>query len=346
MTPESKKRAGAEDIGYAAWMAETVEPYLKEHGEKGYLKMEDGMSIAYRCYSLPDAGKCVVISHGFCEFAEKYNEVAYRFLQEGYSVYVPEHRGHGYSGREVDDPELVHVQSYDSYVTDFARFVETVVSPREEYRIVFAHSMGGAIAILALERYPQLFEAAVLSAPMCAMQTGKYLRFAARLLAEFCCLAGKGKCFATLAGQQGFSETPQFEGSSCLSRERYDYMFQKRLLEEHYRTYGGSYAWVRAGLRASRKLMRKENLAKIKTPVLLFAAGYDHMVDNDAIERFAELTDRTELIFMPDSRHEIFNADERTRTKYYDEIFRFIKEEEVKDYENENEQTRKILGTV
>lgn len=346
MTPENKKRAGAEDAGYAAWMAETVEPYLKEHGEKGYLKMEDGMSIAYRRYSLPDAGKCVVISHGFCEFAEKYNEVAYRFLQEGYSVYVPEHRGHGYSGREVDDLELVHVQSYDNYVTDFARFVETVVSPREEYRIVFAHSMGGAIAILALERYPQLFEAAVLSAPMCAMQTGKYPRFAARLLAEFCCLTGKRKCFARLAGQRSFSETPQFEGSSCLSRERYDYMFQKRLLDEHYRTYGGSYGWVLAGLRASRKLMRKENLAKIKTPVLLFAAGHDHMVDNDAIERFAELTNRTELFFMPDSRHEIFNADERTRTKYYDEIFRFIKEEEVKDYENENEQTRKILGTV
>lgn len=178
------------------------------------------------------------------------------------------------------------------------------------------------------------------------MQTGKYPRFAARLLAEFCCLTGKRKCFARLAGQRGFSETPQFEGSSCLSRERYDYMFQKRLLDEHYRTYGGSYGWVLAGLCASRKLMRKENLAKIKTPVLLFAAGHDHMVDNDAIERFAELTNRTELFFMPDSRHEIFNADERTRTKYYDEIFRFIKEEEVKDYENENEQTRKILGTV
>lgn len=259
---------------------------------------------------------------------------------------MPEHRGHGYSGREVDDPELVHVQSYDCYAADLARFVETVVSPGEEHRIVFAHSMGGAIAILALERYPQLFEAAVLSAPMCAMQTGKYPRFAARLLAEFCCLAGKGKCFATLAGQQGFSETPQFEGSSCLSRERYDYMFQKRLLEEHYRTYGGSYAWVRAGLRASREQMRRENLAKIKVPVLLFAAGRDHMVDNGAIKRFAEETERTKLFFMPDSRHEIFNADERTRAKYYDEIFRFIKEKEVKDYENENEQTRKILGAV
>ena len=181
---------------------------------------------------------------------------------------------------------------------------------------------------------------------MCAMQTGKYPRFLAKLLAEFCCLTGKGKCFATLAGQQGFSETPQFEGSSCPSKERYDYMFQKRLLDEHYRTYGGSYAWVRAGLRASRELMRRENLAKIKVPVLLFAAGRDHMVDNDAIVRFVEETERTKLFFMPDSRHEIFNADERTRAKYYDEIFRFIKEEEVKDYENENEQTRKILGTV
>ena len=346
MMPEDRSCAKEEKTAYAAWMAETVEPYLKEHGEKGYLKMEDGMSIAYRRYFLPDAGKCVVISHGFCEFAEKYNEVAYRFLQAGYSVYVPEHRGHGYSGREVDDPELVHVQSYDCYAADLARFVETVVSPGAEHRIVFAHSMGGAIAILALERYPQLFEAAVLSAPMCAMQTGKYPRFLAKLLAEFCCLTGKGKCFATLAGQQGFSETPQFEGSSCLSKERYDYMFQKRLLDEHYRTYGGSYAWVRAGLRASRKLMRRENLAKIKVPVLLFAAGRDHMVDNDAIARFAEETERTKLFFMPDSRHEIFNADERTRAKYYDEIFRFIKEEEVKDYENENEQTRKILGTV
>ena len=79
--PEDRSCAKEEKTAYAAWMAETVRPHLKEHGEKGYLKMEDGMSIAYRRYFLPDAGKCVVISPRFCEFAEKYNEVAYRFLQ-------------------------------------------------------------------------------------------------------------------------------------------------------------------------------------------------------------------------------------------------------------------------
>lgn len=37
--PEDRSCAKEEKTAYAAWMAETVEPYLKEHGEKGYLKM-------------------------------------------------------------------------------------------------------------------------------------------------------------------------------------------------------------------------------------------------------------------------------------------------------------------
>ena len=39
MMPEDRSCAKEEKTAYAAWMAETVEPYLKEHGEKGYLKM-------------------------------------------------------------------------------------------------------------------------------------------------------------------------------------------------------------------------------------------------------------------------------------------------------------------
>ena len=34
MMPEDKSCAKEEKTAYAAWMAETVEPYLKEHGEK------------------------------------------------------------------------------------------------------------------------------------------------------------------------------------------------------------------------------------------------------------------------------------------------------------------------
>lgn len=319
------------ECGFAAWMKGEVEPFLKKHCRDGYLQSRDGLSIHYNRYRLEGAEKCVVISHGFCEFAEKYNEMIYYLLQEGYSVYIPEHRGHGYSNRTAGDPEMVHVKNYEEYVADFVRFVESVVIPREAHRVLFAHSMGGAIGILTLEQHPGLFEAAILSSPMCGMQTGKFPHIAAKLLAGFYCLIGKGKTYASVAGQNGFCEEPDFEGSSCVSKGRYRYVFEKRLTDPHYHTYGGSYAWVYAGIRACERLMKKGALAQIDIPILLFAAGHDHMVDNDALERFVERTKKTELIFLPDAKHEIFHADDKTRKKYYDEIFLFLKGKKEKN---------------
>lgn len=335
-----------EESGFSSWMKQEVEPFLKKYCQYGYLLGRDGISIHYKRYKLEHAKKCVVISHGFCEFAEKYNEMIYYLLQMGYSVYLPEHRGHGYSDRTVDDPEMVHVRDYEEYVSDFVRFVENVVMPREKHRVLFAHSMGGAIGVLTLEQYPHLFEAAILSSPMCGMQTGKFPHFAAKLLAGFYCLTRRGERYAAVAGQGGFRKEADFAGSSCVSRERYQYVFEKRLANINYHTCGGSYAWVYAGIRACERLMKKRELAKIDVPVLLFAAGRDHMVDNGAIGRFAERTKKTRFKLLPDAKHEIYNADDTTRREYYDEIFRFLEEEKEKNYEDENEQNRKVLGIV
>ena len=58
---------------------------------------EDGATATFR--------GAVVISYGFTENARKYSELIWYFLLDGYSVCVLEHRGHGYSVRDVDDPE-------------------------------------------------------------------------------------------------------------------------------------------------------------------------------------------------------------------------------------------------
>lgn len=328
--------------GFGDWMHQVVEPYLEEHCGEGYFWSQDGVSIHYKQYRLETAEKCVVISHGFCEFAEKYNEFIYYLLQNGVSVYIAEHRGHGYSGRRVSDPEMIHVADYQEYVKDFVRFVESVVVPKEEHRILFAHSMGGAVAAFVLEQYPQLFERAILSSPMCRMQTGRYPTWLAGGIAGFCRRIGRGASYAP--GQGGFRETPDFEGSSCLSRARYEYIFEKRLENDRYRTYGGSYAWVHAGIKAGRKLMKKSNLRKIKIPLLVFAAGCDHMVDNDAIAQFVNGIQQAELIVVHDAKHEIFHAGITVRRNYYEKIFTFLEKEDA--YEGENEQIRKILGTL
>ena len=61
-------------------------------------------TICARTAPQPRSVAPVVISYGFTENARKYSELIWYFLLDGYSVCVLEHRGHGYSVRDVDDP--------------------------------------------------------------------------------------------------------------------------------------------------------------------------------------------------------------------------------------------------
>lgn len=174
-----------EEANYQRTMKRDVEPYLRSYEKDGYIESYDSTAIYYRTYRIPQAKAAIVISHGFCEFAEKYKEVIYYFLKNGYSVYVPEHRGHGYSDRIVVDGEKVHIEDYEQYVQDLHCFVKNVVELTEKRKILFCHSMGGAIGVRYLEEFPLTFDAAILSAPMLGMNTGKYPKWLAKVTADF-----------------------------------------------------------------------------------------------------------------------------------------------------------------
>lgn len=307
-----------------------AEPYLRGCETHGYFEGCDGARISYWVYRAshteghaPPKDAAIVISHGFCEFAEKYREVAYVFLRQGYSVYIPEHRGHGFSARLAKDPEQVYVTDYEQYVQDLHFFVKKIVEPQEKTKFLFCHSMGGAIGIRYLQEYPLTFRAAVLSSPMIGANTGKYPKWLSKIASEFYCAIGKGEKYA--AGQGGFRMQPSYETSSSISRERYFYIYDMRLKNKEYRTYGASYAWARAGLRAVAKLQKQKNIDKIRTPMLIFAAGMDDMVDNDAIRSFAARAATATLVEVGQSKHEIYNAGYEVRLDYYRKIFDFFR---------------------
>lgn len=334
---------------YHSFMRRTVEPYIRSYRQRGYFESYDGTSIFYYVYRIPGAKKCVVISHGFCEFAEKYNEMVYYFLQAGYSVYLPEHRGHGYSERETQDIEKVHIEDFENYVRDFHCFMKRIVGAQEKEKILFGHSMGGAVAVRYLEQYPDIFQGAVLSSPMLRMKTGKYPEWLAKWIAKYYIVTGRGTHYA--AGQKGFDSKPDFIHSSCVSEERYRYVFHKRMEDGRYQTYGASYAWLWNAIKATEILRKKENLEKIKIPILLFIAGRDHMVDNRAAAEFVNGVKKVSLICMEKSKHEIFNADYETRVAYYEQMFDFfaditVLERNKENYEEKITETGKILGTV
>lgn len=311
-----------QETGFREQMKRTAEPYLKKYRQGGWFTSFDGTQIYYCRYVVPNARGSIVIAHGFTEFIEKYNEMIYYFLQAGYSVFILEHRGHGRSQRYLRNLEKVYVESFAQYVRDLRIFVKKIVEPYQNEMILFAHSMGGAIGSLYLERYPDDFKKAVLSAPMIQMKVGGLPYQAAMMVARVCKACGFGKAYA--AGQKGFTAKPDFERSSCLSEERFLYTHEKRLKSWRNQNSGATYSWVCAAEKAAYYVQNDRNISKIKIPVLVLAAGREHMVDTDEICRFAGKLRNARFVWMLDAKHEIFHAGERMRLQFYDEIFTFL----------------------
>lgn len=307
---------------YRSQMQHVVEPYLEKYRRRVRFTGFDGTRLSCCLYVQEHARGNIVISHGFSEFAEKYNELTYYFLQAGYSVFLLEHRGHGRSERKLKNPEKIYVRSFEEYVWDFHIFVKKVVDKYPNEKILFAHSMGGAIGALYLEKYPHDFQKAVLSSPMIRMSVAGVPYRTAMHIAHVCRAVGFGRAYA--AGQHGFSSRESFEQSCCLSEERHMYAFEKRLKNREYQTSGGTYSWVCAASKAAKYVQDEENINRISIPVLIFAAGREHMVDTNAICKFAAKLHNARLVWVLNAKHEIFNAGESGRMQFYDELSAFI----------------------
>lgn len=303
-------------------MEKIVVPKLSKVKKTGYYKTKDGKKLYYEKFINPEEKAVVVISHGFCEFAEKFEEVIYYFLCKGYSVYIPEHRGHGKSDRAVDDLSKVYVENFDEYVRDFAGFVREIVKKERGNKkfILYAHSMGGAIGALVLEEYPHLFDCAILTSPMLKMRYNGMPEIAACFLKLYAMLFPVGKKY--VPGQKAFDGQREADYGCCTSGARYEYMFRKREKNERFRMNGATYGWSIGAMNAVKKLQR--NVSRVDIPVLLLQADNDMVVNNKGQNRFAKASKKVILIKIPNSRHEIYGSDHNTIKWYYEVIWKFL----------------------
>ena len=299
--------------------------WREAHVVDGYTESADGTRLHYY-YAIPEgASTCIVILHGLCEFFGKYHEMVWTFYKAGYAVFFPEHRGHGKSGGKLPEPDadVVYIDTYHTYVDDVHAFIKNIVDPHTNgmRRILFGHSMGGAIATLYLEEHPDAFQSAILSSPMFRMKAAHYPRPIVSVLRAYVALTRKSRQLAF--GEQHFSPEPVFEGSSAKSKARYDYFFEQRVHDRAYQTYGASFGWVMASMVAVYELMDHAN--RIRIPVALMTAGEDRLVDAEGYTIFQRKVPQTKRYDYPKSGHEIFNADEETGERYYQDMFAFLK---------------------
>ncbi len=340
-----------DEKGFKASIDTVLRPWLREHVTGGTFNSFDDTRIQFYRAVNPAAKAVIVMMHGFCEFFGKFHETAYDFWENGYTVYFLEQRGHGGSERYNDDPDFVDVDNFSEYVEDLKCFLDQIVKPETENfltraavggaysgmagavgsmrsgklkLLLYAHSMGGCVGTMFLERYPDYFYAAVLSSPMLKMNLGSTPVWKLKLVMMLSRLPGFAQ--KPLPGMKRLDpEHPDFEGSGSVSRARFDYQFDLRMdpaTDGIYTTNGGTYRWSRAAWNATAEAAK--DFERIKIPVLVCQAGHDIYVDNEGENDFARRVKHAKLIQFPDAKHEIYASDEKTLEKYYKEILEFF----------------------
>ena len=296
-----------------------IKPWLSEHVTQGSLKSFDGTKLNYYIASLENPKGAIVIVHGMAEFWAKYHEYAWYLYNAGFKVFFMEQRGYGYSEGKMKDSQLIYVDDYKTYAEDLHCFVETVVKKESEglNRIVLAHSMGGAVATYYLETHPGFFKAALLSSPMMKMKAGSDLSpFVVFLLRIYSKLFFKAKSIAP--NQKRFDPNTPIETSSAKSKPRFEYQLNIRRRDEHYQACAATLGWALASIKVHGDIMK--NAKKISIPITMMTAGEDHLINPEGYEEITALLPHIKRYHYADSRHEIFNSDETTRKKYFNDV--------------------------
>lgn len=346
MLDEAKFREEIDDTVLPALESCRTEGYMEPSREiysgRALPPLEDLGRLHYVCYDVEEFRKlgvpgasqrfhgAVVISHGFSEFAAKYSEIAWYFLLAGFNVCILEHRGHGYSPRDVDDKNIVYIDDWHRYVADYATFIQRIGRPwaRGKQLALFAHSMGGGIGAALLERYPKLVDKAVLSSPMIAPDTGVPNWLAATLCGLECDLGRAGK---KAPGMHDF-EPEIGKKDAGASMARCQWYLDMRIADPHYQNTAAANEWVRQAVRLSHAILQPNMVQRIQTPVLMFQAGRDMWVLNVAQDKLQERMEENgqtiQMDRVPNSVHEIFSMPNATFAPYLKRILRYLQSSE------------------
>lgn len=266
-----------------------------------------------------------VILGGRTEYIEKYFETIRDYLGRGFVVATMDWRGQGASSRLLPDPLKGHINNFAEFDEDLDIFMgQFLAEACPTPRIVIAHSMGGNIALRALQRRSGFFAAAILTAPMLAVKTAPVPRPVARVLAFAGSTVGLKTQYVP-GGPGPRPETEVFEGNIVTTDPR-----------RHARNIGvlkaapelglgrPTFGWLEAAYRSMAIVSEANYPERIETPVLLVSAGQDKIVHPGADLRLARRLPRGEFVLIGAAEHEILQERDLLRAAYHGHADTFL----------------------
>lgn len=262
----------------------------------------------------------VCLFHGRGEFIEKYFETIADLRRRGFAVATLDWRGQGRSFRALADRRKSHIEDFAEYEKDLVRFMKDVVLPDcPPPYIALAHSMGGNILMHAATQPDSWFSRMVMSAPLIAIADEKIGMppVLAQRLADMVAMSGFGSAFVP-GGSSVPIELGAFEGN-LLTSDPERWARTKAVLEAAPDLGLGAptISWFRAAIRSCNRFAAPDFAASAKVPVLMLAAGEDHIVSTRAIEELGVRLKIGSHLLLPGSLHEILQETDAIRQRFW-----------------------------
>ena len=311
---------------YRDVMNSTVLPWLQEREKTAEIAGCDSRPLYCVSYEAEKPVGTVLLVHGFTENAYKYAELIWSLLHLGFSVVAYDQRGHGRSWRdpEVLDLSVTHVDDFTEYVRDLQIVCSTYRPQPGQPFFVFAHSMGGAVASLFMEQYPEVFTAAVLSSPMIAPQIGGLPVSVASFI---------GSCARILRKQKKnpffmkpYSGPEDFSTSCATDPERFAWYDEIKAARKEFQNSVPTWQWSYEAMHVTEKILAPGAPEKIACPVLLCSAENDFSVLPEPQAAFIGRVSSGRHITVKGSRHEIFRSSNDVLFPWWHEVIGFYKE--------------------
>ncbi len=310
-----------DEADYGVDYYDVVEPWCEQHRRISELEGVDGIPIRFVEYDTPSPLGALVVFPGRTETFLKYCELAYDLKDLGFAIYMMDHRGQGLSGRMLKDSEKGYVRDFDDYVDDMRTFVTNHVAPKHERLFAIAHSMGGAALTLLEQRY-DLFDAAVLSAPMLQINTAPYPGFVANAITGVLSHVGKANDY-TLGEGPYDPELDRFETNSVThSRARFTSAKQQWLDDPSLALGGPTNQWVHRSILATREA--RAWAVALDLSVLMLQAENDAIVVNSGQNWVCAWARDCEKVIMPGSFHEVLMETDAIRDLALERLRAFL----------------------